>query len=159
MAAHLLEHQAKVIELLAQHEEAAAALYMTFADEFPDKKEFWTVLHLEELNHAAWIRRLRPKIEEGLVTFSEERFNIKTIQTSLDYLTELLSKAKNQRSPLTEALSVALDIEESLIERKFYEVYEADSEELKQLLRSLRDAFIEHRDRLKQALDKTHNFL
>jgi len=128
MDSYLFKHQAKVIELLAQHEETIAELYKTYAEKFPSKKQFWTVLHLEELEHASWIRRLRPKIDEGLVAFNEERFNIKTIQTSLNYLTELLSKAKSQRLQLTEALSAGLDIEESLIESKFYEVYETDSQ-------------------------------
>ena len=151
----LKEYQSEVIELLAQHEETVAEIYKAYAEKLPDKKHFWTVLHLEELDHAAWIRRLKQKVEEGFIYFNEERFKTETIRTSLDYLKEILSKVKKEKVNLKHALSTGMDIESSLIESKFYEVYETDDHEFRQLLSALAGAFKEHHDRLKDALEKT----
>ena len=146
--------QLEVIELLAQHEEAASEVYKTFAERFPDKRQFWTVLQLEELDHASWVRRLKPKIDEGYIYFNQERFKTEAIQESLERLKGALSKAKQETLRLKDALSIGMDIESSLIESNYYEVYDTDDYEFKQLLTALADAFREHRDRLKDALGK-----
>ena len=49
-----------------------------------------------------------------------------------------------------------MNIEQSQIESKFFEVYEADSVELKQVLLFLERAFMKHRDRLKEELGKIY---
>jgi len=155
----LTEYQAEVIELLAQHEETIGEFYRINAKKFSEKKQFWTVLHLEELEHASWIRRIRAQVDEGLLAFNKGRFKIKQLCDSLDFIKGQLKRAKTADLSLKQALSTALNMEESVIESKFFEVYATDSQELKQLLGALEDSYKEHRNRLKQALDKATTFL
>ncbi|MBN2120822.1 MAG: hypothetical protein JW734_07195 [Candidatus Omnitrophica bacterium] len=150
----LREKQKEIIELLASHEEIIAKLYKTYAEKFPANKQFWTVLHLEELDHASWIRRLFPRIEEGVLSFNENRFKAKIIKESFEHVEELIRLVQTKELTLMQALATGIDIEQSLIESKFFEVYESDSHELKQLLLSLQEAFLEHSARLKEALKK-----
>ena len=151
---NLKESQIKVIEMLARNEEAVSKLYKAYAEKFPAHKGFWSRLAEEEIGHAGWIRKLHSKVKEGSVYFNEGRFKIEAIQTSLDYLNDWLVKARKEEISLINALSLAWDIENALMERKYFEIFEGDSVELKHVLTDLADSTKNHRDRVKRALDE-----
>lgn len=151
---NLKESQIKVIEMLARNEEAVSKLYKAYAEKFPNYESFWSRLAEEEIEHACWIRKLHSKIKEGSVYFNEGRFKIEAIQTSLDYLNDWLVKAQKEEISLINALSLAWDIENALMERKYFEIFEGDSVELKHVLTNLADSTKDHRDRVKRALDE-----
>ena len=150
---YLRKYQAEVIEFLIQHEEAIGQLYKAYAEKFPNKKDFWTAFCKEELDHASWLKRLRPKVEKGLFEFNEGRFELEIVKKSINNIKDKTRKAEGGRITYTEALSIALEIEDALLESKFCEVYKTDSEELNQLLRGLEDSYKEHRNRLKETID------
>ena len=159
MDADFTEYQKKIIELLARHEEAVAQLYRVYAVKFPSQKQFWAVLRDEELEHADWIRKLYSKMEEGLLSFNEERFKIGKLYESLDSVMEFVTEVKSIKISFIEALTNSHEIENSIIESNFFEVYKTDSPSLKKLLNDLDNSTRDHRDRIKQALDKVRNSL
>lgn len=137
---NLEENQIKTIEALANHEEAISQLYRKYGDKFPDYEQFWLGLAEEEVLHTKWIRELRDDIEEGTVFFNEGRFNIVAIQTSLKYIKKQIVDSENQEISLPFALFLALDIENALLERKYFEIFEGDSVGLKHVLQDLAEA-------------------
>ena len=147
----LTEIQLKVIGLLAEYEIMIGRLYKEYAQKFLDWKDFWLRLSAEERGHANWILKLRSKTKEGSVYFKEDRFNKEAIKTSLKYLNNQLSEAQMQDISLIKALSIARDIENGLIEKKFFEVFEGDPIELKHVLLNLAAATREHRNRIEKA--------
>lgn len=151
---NLKENQIKVIEMLARNEEIVSQLYKAYAEKFPDHKDFWSQLAEEEIDHADWIHKLHFQIEEGSVYFNEDRFKMEAIQSFLDYLNDCLVKAQKEETSLINALSIAWDLENGLIEKKFFEVFEGDSAKLKHVLIDLADSTKDHRDRVKRALDE-----
>ena len=150
----LKQKQVEVIEILAKHEEAAGQLYEEYAQRFPDYKDFWSTLTGDEMEHAVWIRGLHSQIEEGSVYFKEGRFKMEAIKNSLDYLKGRLTEAQKEEISLIKALSIARDIEKALIEKKFFEVFEGDSVELKEVLLNLEAATKEHMDRIEKVWAK-----
>ncbi len=150
----LKEVQIEIIELLAKHERALSQLYKEYAKKFLDGKDFWSKLSAEEIGHANWILKLHSKIKEGSVYFKEDRFNKEAIKTSLRYLNNQLSKAQMQEMSLMKALSTARDLENGLIEKKFFEVFEGDSAELRQILLNLAAATKEHLSRIQKAWNR-----
>ena len=151
----LTEIQLKVIGLLAEYEIMIGRLYKEYAQKFLDWKDFWSRLSAEERGHANWILKLRSKTKEGSVYFKEDRFNKEAIKTSLKYLNNQLSEAQMQDISLIKALSIARDIESGLIEKKFFEVFEGDPIELKQVLLDLAAATWEHYNRIEKAWKET----
>lgn len=147
----LTETQLKVIELLAECEIMIGRLYKEYAQKFLDWKDFWSRLSAEEREHANWILKLRSKIKEGSVYFEDDRFNKEAIKTSLKYLNNKLSEAQMQNISLTKALSTARDIENGLIEKKFFEVFEGDPVKLKHVLLNLATSTKEHYNRIEKA--------
>ena len=52
-----------------------------------------------------------------------------------------------------EALSACVDVENTFIEARYFEIIESDAPELKELLKTLAADFEAHRERLRQALE------
>ena len=149
------EKQLTILDKLAEVEESVGRLYSAYAALFPDYGQFWSGLVEEEKQHAIWVRELRSYIVKGMAKFSENRFNIFAIQTYINYLKDELEKAKGRVS--INALSIALYIEESLIEQKYFEIVDGDSQELKQTLNNLANATQSHIQRVRCALNSYKN--
>lgn len=147
------EKQMAIVDLLAKNEEAVSALYKTYADKFPEWQEFWLSLSKEEVGHANWIRDLTTKASQGELYIDENRFNIEPIEQFLAYIDERQHEAKDINITIKKALGVAYDIENSMIERKFFTVFTGDSLELKEVLQKLSNATDHHRIMVKEALD------
>lgn len=87
--------------------------------------------------------------------FKEERFKVEAIKTSLEYLKSQIDEAQNNKISAKHALSVARDIESGLIEKKFFEVFEPDCREIKQVLLDLAAATREHYNTIEQVWKET----
>ncbi|MFO8010608.1 MAG: ferritin family protein [Dehalococcoidia bacterium] len=146
---------AEVIELLAQHEEAISKLYRTYSRKLPQLDAFWSALAQEETSHAAWMRKLGLKVgQEGLFV-NKGRFKAIPVRASIDFISEEIAHAE-AGIKLQEALSKALLIEQGMIERKYFEIFESDSVELKNVLRNLAEDTKRHISRIKGEKEK-HN--
>ncbi len=145
------EKKGAVIETLAKHEEAIARLYGAYSEAFPDRRDFWSSLAAEEIEHAAWLRNLIPQIEKGSVYFEERRFQVEAIRTSQGYLEQLAAGVRKEKPPVMKALSEALDIERALIERGYFQVAKTDSLPLREAFENLADGTIAHIERVQRA--------
>jgi hypothetical protein len=145
------------IEALARHEEAICDLYKAYADKFPEFREFWSQLATEETGHAAWIRKFSDKLSDGSAVLKEGRFRIPAIETSIQYLNGYTQKARKETMDITHALTIALDIENALIDRKFFEVYETDDKELIETLNLLEQETRRHRQTVEDMLNQTRH--
>ena len=140
-----------VLGKMAELETAVSLLYEAYAALFPDYSQFWSDLVDEEKQHAVWVQELRSRVEKGTAYFNDNRFNILAIQNYINYLQDELEKAKGRT--LLNDLSIAKYNEESMIEQKYFNIVEGDSDELKQTLRKLANATQSHITRVREALD------
>lgn len=151
------EHQLQILELLKGHEMGASELYAAYANKFPEHDKLWSGLSKEELDHADWVEKLTEMVRGGTVYFNEGRFNPEALKNSLVELQNEIMKAKSGGLLLINALSTAYYFETALIERKFFEVFEGDSKELKHTLISLSDSTKKHQEIVKEALEREKN--
>lgn len=147
------QKQIEIIEALAGQEEAISRLYRAYGQNFPEDRGFWEALSGEETGHAQWIRDLSAKIGGGGVYFNENRFRIEAIRSSLEYIERENAAAAVGGQDGIEALSVAYMLEDALLEKKFFEIFEGDSIELKHILADLAQSTTEHRERIRRKLD------
>ncbi|HBY56922.1 MAG TPA: hypothetical protein DEG96_03550 [Candidatus Atribacteria bacterium] len=153
----LKEKQIETIELLAEHEKIISCLYKEYARKFPEQKDFWLKIAGEEIEHSDWIYELKSKIKEESLYFKERRFKTEAIKTSVEYIKKQITKAQNEKMSIKNALSVARDLESGLIEKKFFEVFEPDCREIKQVLLDLATATREHYNRIEKAWNNKKN--
>ena len=131
------ENEVKVIELLIQHEEAIRELYLAYANKFMDLEEFWFGIAQDEKKHAEWIRGVLGKMQEGPVRFNADLFKNDAVQDSLDFVKKLTMEADGDDLTLVDALKHAFDLEKTMIEEKFFEIFEGIPADLATVLKSL----------------------
>lgn len=149
-----------ICEILAQNEERLSELYRVYAEKFPEYRDLWDSLAGEETQHAKWIRNLASWSREGLIDINKNRFNIAAIHTFTGYVDKEIARARDSLVSSINALSIASYIEDSIIENRFFEVFEGDSSVLRSTLLDLATATNKHRNLIKGALDKAraHEF-
>ena len=148
------EQRTSLLQLLADHEEAVGELYRAYAENVPEHRDLWLELAEQEFGHARWIRELGAEVAAGSTSFEGGRFSVEALRTSLDHLREQLAKAQSQDVSPEHALSIGVDIEEGLIEKRFFEVFDSDAPDVKRVLRALSSETSAHRDRLRQAWEE-----
>jgi len=141
----------KFIEL----EKTISQLYRIYANKLPEHKVFWSTLASEEIDHANWLTMLQGQIRHGSIHYLEDRFNLLGIETSLDYVNDQIKFAEEKNPSHTIALSIASNMEASILERKYYECYESDVPEIKSILRDLQNACENHLGRVQKMLNET----
>lgn len=92
---------------------------------------------LEEEAHAATLEQIGKCIEGSMAYFDKDRFKNATIAMSLAYINDKIKEAKTKKVSLFQALTVALDIEKSLIENNYFRISGEDSVSMKHILTSL----------------------
>ena len=147
------EKQITIVELMIKNEEAMSALYKTYATKFPQRQDFWLSLAKDEIDHANWIRELTIKANEGALYIDENRFNTESIEQLSAYIDERQNETNYVDITLKKALTVTYDIENVLIEKKYFSVFIGDAHELKEVLHKLQAATTHHRSLVKEALD------
>ena len=128
------------LELMAGAIEATGDLYYVYGRKFQEYAGVWYVLSAEDKVNAGWIRRLAGDAVKGSLRIEKGRFNGEAIENSGKYVRYELDKAENEALTPVYALSVALNIEQALIEAKHFGVHENDPAELKHLLHTLDSA-------------------
>ncbi len=136
------------IEQLAVIEEIIADIYATYSRTIPEFSEFWNGISVEELHHASWVRTLLHMYQAGKIFIEEGRFSLDTILTFQTYLRELRTDAQLGKTTAIGALSVARDLEGTLAESSFHQVFATDSREVGELLNRLRHSTEKHVERI-----------
>lgn len=143
-----------VLELMKSYELILKDLYDLFALKIPKENEFWKKLAEEENKHAYWLEVLGMNMQKQNITLNgDNRFNIPLIKISLGHIQEALEDFSKGELSFFDALSFASDVENSMIEKKFFEVFYGQSEEFDRVMKLLREETIKHGKRIEERLE------
>ncbi|HAV11442.1 MAG TPA: hypothetical protein DCX32_02770 [Candidatus Moranbacteria bacterium] len=131
------EYQFYIVELLAKNEDKLSELYALYGEKFTFMKKFWDELTEDELGHGRWVKTLKKKVEEGAVQFGEHRFDKDMLEDFYKSVQLQIFEA-NKEINVVDALKNAVKIEQTMIEKRFFDVFKGDSVELEILLLALR---------------------
>ncbi len=159
MDTQILDNKKNVIELFIRNEEALSALYARYSTIFADDSDFWMDISKDETVHASWVHDLLDKYLADQVNFSDNRFSVVTISNMVDYVKSETDKALPNKVNPIQALSISMDIENSMLERNMFEAYDSDDFELKDVLDKLRTSTEIHYAEVKKRweLEKSSN--
>jgi rubrerythrin len=139
---------------MAAHESAACDLYRALAARFPERAELFLGLAEEEVEHARKIGGFADQVRSGAIRVDPQRFPPAQVLESLDRLRERARQLERGDVSLADALAVAVDLENEILERSYFEVVEADTPELVALLRTLDTETRTHREKLGAAWEE-----
>ena len=148
-----LEKQVSTMKMLAATEEAVGRLYEAYAKKFQEHEEFWFGLVMEEVDHSNAILDFISKVREGSANFLEDRHLVEDVQKFQEHLKQEQVRAKQEDISFIDALLAALDIEKSLIEHRFYRVFEGVSENTRDILEYLDSESDNHIKVLQREID------
>ncbi|MDX9913490.1 MAG: hypothetical protein RBS77_02835 [Candidatus Moranbacteria bacterium] len=144
-----------VIELMRSYELFLKDLYHFFAQKIPQEKEFWLRLSEEENKHAYWLEVLGMNIEKrGISLNGDDRFNLPLIKSSIEHVKEALDDFKKIELSFFDALTFAKDIENSMIEKKFFEVFYGIDDDFDRVMKLLKEETKKHSERIEEKLQE-----
>jgi len=126
-----------LLAALQEHERVIGQLYQAYSQRFADYADFWEKLAHEENKHAGCLGTLRNQMQENPDIVIVERFSIDAIDFSIRYVKELIERSKQPEFNLTNAFSLAMKLEEALLEKNFFEVLSGDTPDTKETLELL----------------------
>jgi len=146
------ENEPILLEMLIKHELAIKLLYETFAELFSTHQNFWQKLASDEQKHADQLGTLRSETAFNTSLLQESRLKLPAIKSSIDYVERQTAKAREGNVSFLEALSIARDIENALLEKQFAKLGDAVSREVKKILMVLATETEKHRNAIAEAL-------
>lgn len=151
------EKELNIIQKLIDVENAIGNLYKIYSKNFPEHNQFWKEKAAEEAVHAGFIVSLRLKMNDKTEYFEERGFNLVALDTMLNHVNEQIRMAGEGSGSALNAFSIALDIERSLVESKFYESFRGESHALKDTIEKITTDTKRHRDQIQSLRDKQKN--
>jgi hypothetical protein len=126
-----------VLELLINHELAIKHLYETFSTAFTERESLWQNLASEEQGHADSLGTLRSEanIESWLLHNSPIR--LQAIKSSIGYVESQITRTREGKFTLMQALSIARDLENALLERQFSKLSDSAPPKIRAVLLDL----------------------
>lgn len=144
-----------VLKLMMSYEILLRDLYELFSQKIPKEKDFWKRLSEEESKHAYWLEVLEMNMQKENITLNDDnRFNFALIKTSLDHVKESLDDFRQIEISFFDALSFASDIENSMIEKKFFEVFYGQSDDFDRVMKLLKEETEKHSQRIQEKLEE-----
>jgi rubrerythrin len=147
----LKTYQSRIVYLLTQQELLIAEIYRFFAGLFPERRDFWEDLARDQMEHATWVEYFYKKAASDTIRFEEGKIKTYTVESFVKYLEENLAKVKEKAPTLQAAFSLALNIENSLLVRRVFELFLSSDPEMIKLLKNLQTKLKAHRSRIEDA--------
>ena len=144
---------AESINALAEHEEAIGNLYSLYSLQFGDYQDFWAELAADKRKHAGWVRMLRGGIYAGDIVFKSDRFGIDEINQSIIFVRIQVDFAHRNEVSLMQAFATAVGLEETALEKGFFNIFEGDAPELQHALIDIRVSINEHCQKIRAQYD------
>jgi hypothetical protein len=136
--------QMSALSMLMESERRIGDLYTIFAGQFPEQMVFWQKLASEEEAHATWVRTILMQMRDGHIEFDAVHYAPESYQLFLDYMGRIITQATTYQASLFQALTVAKDIEEALLEKNFTAVFVPKTPETTRMLRRMHASTEEH---------------
>ncbi|MDA3839364.1 MAG: hypothetical protein PF574_10335 [Candidatus Delongbacteria bacterium] len=129
----------------AEHERMISQLYSYYRKKFP-KEGVWLFLVEEEKKHEAWIKQIIIKINEGKIKFDHRDSSIEDVKISLQNVKDEMAKVFTDEYVLNTAYSFAFVLENSIIEKDLFKLFESDDPIIAEILKNLSNDTKKHRD-------------
>jgi len=147
------EVEPDVLEMLIGHELAIKQLYEVFAAKFKNRQEFWQSLARDEQGHADRLASLRSESTVNRWLLHESRLRPNAIKSSIGYVGRQVARVREGNFSLLQALSVARDLEDALLEKHFSKLSDSTSERFRLILMDLATETERHRKVLVEAIE------
>lgn len=143
----------KLLQVLARLELKIAELYTTCAERWETKKDFWNTLGDEEKRHSGYVKKMAIVVEKYPQKFeSGHKFPTVAVETVIKGIDEYIRRIKDGSLDFKKILNISLNIEDSLLEKKFYNVVKTENIKYNEFIGRIREETQDHRKKIKEEI-------
>ncbi len=143
----------KVIDSCRQFELTLAQLYLAYSTLFPSEREKWMEFVEEELMHAKWLSIIKSYVEEETISLKLTNISIQSTERATSFIQDKIQNAENGSVSLPHALTCALQIEGSIIEKSFLKMFNFSNKKAEDIRRYIFKETAEHQQKLQLWFD------
>lgn len=140
-----------IIQLFQENELRISELYALYSQIISGYKIFWKKISQEEIGHAKEIANINLPGQE---CFEENNFTRGVIKYISDFVAEKIEEAKTKKLTHLEAVNNALRLEQSMLEKKCFDVFIPTQITIKNVLERMNQETNRHVERLQKELEK-----
>ena len=143
-----------LFKVFSQNENKIAELYALYASAIPSQEKMWARLSGEEIKHSMALLKLANTYGNDDKSYSaiEEARNI--LNYVGDFIDIHIAEAKEKEISIEQAITVAMRLELSMIERKCFDIFSSAETEIISVLDRLNKETESHFQQLKIYADK-----
>lgn len=138
----------QLLNLLRETESALGEFYGRCAFFFPEDEDIWEELKSEEIIHAEQVERLTDIVTEKKEKFLLGEFDPVTLKSFLDDIEDQRDILERGELTRDQAIAVARDYEDTLVEKQFLRIVESDDPEFIRLTEKIEQEEREHLEKL-----------
>lgn len=117
----------EALKLMREHELIIAELYRTCSILWLVDEVFWTDMEQAEMKHAQNIDKMANIVSGRPENFKPDHpFKLAAIQTSISWIKRNIERVKKREIDMDKMLFIARDIEQSILENKYFEILRTD---------------------------------
>ena len=141
-----------VFGVMVRFEQTIGKLYKAFALYFPQWREFWQQISVEENAHASHLLMIAQRVQTGELAVDLARCDLEQIRQSADYAQSLVQEFQQTPFAMRRALTITGQIESQIVDRHFYRVFDTASEPMQRIFRILNGESAMHAQRVIEML-------
>jgi len=100
------------------------------------------------------ITMIRKAVGNANLSLDSRKFNMTAVQTAIDFIRRQTELTRAQGTTPVKALSLAINLEQAMIERDFFCVFDTDSPDMKREFSALREHTLKHQKMLERMLER-----
>lgn len=126
-----------IVALFEENELKISQLYALYSRGISEHKDFWENISEEEIAHAEAISEAFSSLDDKDKYFEENNFTRGIIKYVSDFVEEQIMTATEKKLSHREAVNIALRIEQSMLEKKCFEIFIPTDASLENVLKIL----------------------
>lgn len=148
----ITETQRKLVTQLALLEHTIAELYQAYGVAFTNDRAFWEKNAAEERSHETYMLSMLSFLDKGDLFFNLHEFNWEKIAAVIEEIAAARDTAKGApgKTTQTQAFEMALHIESSIVDGRFFQYAECDSPVFKTVTHHLYKESSRHLARIRE---------
>lgn len=123
------ERQMALIDEAIKTEMNISTLYLLYSELFPEDRDFWWKLSIEEKNHAALLKSAHLYLKLGKLTDEVLYQRLETMKQVNSVILQHIEQYRKDKPSATQAYRYALGLENSAAELHFQQLMESFSED------------------------------
>jgi hypothetical protein len=150
-----LKNILEALKLMKEHELVMAELYRTCSIVWLVDEVFWTDMEQAEMKHAQNIDRMVNIVLERSENFKlGHPFKLAAIQTSISGVKGNIERVKKREIHRNRIFFIARDIEQSILENKYFEILKTDDIEFQSFINEILLDTMAHQEGLDKKIEE-----